>query len=466
MNDNQLKPAIFVIFGITGNLAQRRLLPALYHLIKDDLLDERTEIVGVSRRQISVDELLKKVELCVLETDNVCDPKVLSKFRAKLQMLAFDPTNEADYDQLLKTLATIEDKQGTCMNRLFYLSIPPQVYGPVIRNFGKHRLNEGCLDHDGSARLLVEKPFGYDLESARDLISLTNQYFSEAQVFRIDHYLAKETVQNLLVFRNSNPIFANQWNKDHISGITINLDEQIGIEGRSDFYNSVGALRDVVQNHLLQLLALVTMELPDKTSDSADLHKAKQAVLAAIKPINMAGASVIRGQYEGYREEVGNPHSNTETFVSLSLSIDNARWQGVPIRLTTGKALKSQQSTIKLSFGSKEARQAVNTLTFRIQPNEGIDIELVVKRPGYEHKTETVQMDFGYHDSFTEPQHPDAYERVLVDAVKGDHSLFTTSQEVLSAWAILQPVLDAWQKGGADLKSYQPGSAGPTINNL
>jgi glucose-6-phosphate 1-dehydrogenase len=463
MIPNQPQPAIFVIFGITGNLAQRRLLPALYHLLKDNLLSEHTEIVGVSRSKSNVEDILKNVELCILETDKVCDQAVLANFRSRLRMVQFDPIKDTDYDMLAKTLQLIEDDHGLCMNRLFYLSIPPQVYEPVIRNLGLHHLNEGCIHRTGVTRLLVEKPFGYDLSSAQELIRSTNRYFTEDQVFRIDHYLAKETVQNILVFRSHNPIFNSLWNRSFVTNININLYEKLGIEGRADFYENVGALRDVVQNHLLQLLTLVTMELPKNIHDNKSLHKSKQSLLVRIKPVDMSKAVVTRGQYKGYREEVNNLRSKTETFVSLPLEIDNERWQKVPIRITAGKALSSGRSSIRLMFGTPSRSGDTNTLTFRVQPNEGIDIDLTAKRPGFDDKTESVRMDFSYQNSFVEPDHPDAYERVIVDAVKGDHSLFATSQEVLATWRVLQPVLDAWERSNDDLKSYEFGSDGPEI---
>lgn len=452
------EPAIFVIFGITGNLAQHKLLPALYHLIKDDLLHEHTEIVGVSRGKMTVDELLSKVELCVLEADNVCDPIVLRKFRKQLKMVQLDPVNPEDYDTLLTTLNKIEAAHGMCMNRLYYLSIPPQVYEPVIENFGLHHLNDGCPHHVGVSRLLVEKPFGYDLVSARELVENTAKYFTEDQVFRIDHYLAKETAQNILVFRSHNPIFASIWDRRHVSAIDLTFSEKIGIEGRADFYDNVGALRDVVQNHLMQLLALVTMELPQSRLAHSGLHRAKRELLAAIKPVDPR--TVVRAQYVGYQKEVKNPGSTTETYVRLPLSINNNRWHGVPVTLTAGKALASKDVSISVTFTPRKST-AMNRLTFRIQPNEGIDVELTVKRPGFEDKTDIVKMDFSYKNTFVEPGHPDAYERVLVDAVKGDHSLFATSAEVLEAWRILQPALTAWEQSSDNLKTYKSGTEIP-----
>lgn len=457
----KLEPTIFIVFGITGNLAQHKLLPALYHLVKDDLLHEHTEIIGVSRRATTIDALLDKVELCVIEEDNICDPEALKKFRHKLHMIQLDPVKGEDYDALLKELNKVEEAHGMCMNRLFYLSIPPQVYDPVIHNLGAHHLQKGCPHNQAVSRLLVEKPFGYDLVSATELIKNTERYFTEEQVFRIDHYLAKETVQNILVFRQQNPIFTELWNGQHIRAIDLRLDEQVGVDGRTEFYDNIGALRDMVQSHLMQLMSLVTMDIPHDINSSAALHKAKHKLLEDVLPVDPTKTKIVRAQYKGYREEVENPHSRTETYTHVNLTIDNAAWRDVPITLATGKAMQSKKTIITITFKPSEASKKSNKLTFRIQPNEGIDIELTIKRPAFENKLETVQMDFSYHGTFSEPRHPDAYERVLVDAVKGDHGLFTTSQEVLAAWRILQPILDAWTKDSSDLQIYERGWSGP-----
>lgn len=454
-------PAIFVIFGITGDLAQKKLLPALYHLLKDNLLNEHTVVVGVSRRDMSADDLLKKVELCVIEADKTCDPAVLDKFRAILRMVKLDPVVGEDYTRLHQTLDQIEDEQGMCMNRLYYLAIPPQVYEPVIENLGTHGLNAGCQHSKAVSRLLVEKPFGYDLTSAAELITSTGKYFTEEQIFRIDHYLAKETAQNILIFRQHNPVFNTVWNCRHISAIDLIFSEQIGVEGRAAFYDNVGALRDVVQNHLLQLLALTTMELPGSNDPSA-LHAAKQALLADVRSVDPDRDRVVRAQYRGYQEEVSNPGSGTETYVSISTSIANDRWQNTAVTLTAGKALDVKKTNITLTFTDPAQQGNQNRLTFRISPNEGIDIELTVKQPGFDDRTENTHMDFSYKHAFGNSSHPDAYERVLVDAVKGDHSLFATSEEVLESWRIVQPVLTAWSQDNDDLSYYEPGSGGPS----
>jgi glucose-6-phosphate 1-dehydrogenase len=463
LTGTQLEPAILVIFGITGDLAKRKVLPALYHLLKDNLLPEHLAIVGTSRRSLSVDELLKNVELCVLEKDNVCDPTVLELFRQRLHMLQFDPVNGADYDRLHAQLDQIETEQGVCMNRLYYLSIPPQVYGPLVRQLGEHGLNQSCQHNRAATRLLVEKPFGYDLSSAEELVQNTAKQFSELQVFRIDHYLAKETAQNILTFRRYNPLFSSVWSNQYIERIDIIAAEQIGIEGRAEFYEQIGAMRDLIQSHLMQLLALTTMELPSDLTDSDAIHQAKQALLESIPPLvpNQVANKVVRGQYDSYRQEVNNPDSTTETYVSIELSIANERWQAVPVTLTTGKALRAKRTEVTIRFGDAKGTSAPNQLTFRVQPNEGIDVQLIVKKPGFEAAVQPASMDFSYQATFDENGHPEAYERVLVDAVRGDHTLFATSAEVLASWRILQPILNEWQKNTSDLHIYTTGSEGP-----
>jgi len=455
----QLEPSIIVIFGITGDLAQRYLLPALYHLMKDDLLHERTEIVGISRKQMSASQLLDDVELCINETDNVCDPEVLKRMQAHTRMIQMNLTDHSDYDRLLNSLNAIESGTGVCMNRLYYLAIPPQVYGPIIGLMGSAGLNTSCPHGVAMTRLLVEKPFGYDLTSAETLIADTAKVFGEEQVFRIDHYLAKETVQNILTFRFQNPIFEAIWNHENVASIEISASEKIGIEGRAHFYDTVGALRDFIQSHLLQLLAIVTMDQPSRL-DSDHIHAKKQAVMEQVRsvPANAVAEQSFRAQYDGYKQEVGNADSTTETLAGIRVCIDNDRWRDVPITLWTGKGLAEKKTEISLTFRSETG--VGNKLRFRIQPNEGIEIELVTKKPGFETELQTAVMDFSYQANFGSHEHPNAYERVLADAVRGDHTLFATGREVLEAWRIVQPVLDEWAKQTAPIASYNPGTAG------
>lgn len=456
-----LEPAIIIIFGITGDLAQRYLLPSLYHLMKDGLLPEPTQIIGVTRGTVSTQQLFEKVELCVNEIDNVCDPAALKAMHERTTMFQMDLDDPEAYDALLNKLNSLEEKKGVCMNRLYYLSIPPQAYLPVIRLLGERGLNASCQHGRAATRLLVEKPFGFDLDSAKKLIDETSKTFAEEQIFRIDHYMAKETVQNILTFRFQNPIFEALWDNRHVKSIEISAKEEIGIMGRATFYEPLGALRDFIQSHLLQILGIVTMDKPE-VLDSEHIHQAKQAVLERVKPVpaDQVGKLTTRGQYLGYREEVKNADSVTETYAAITIFIEGQRWQNVPIKLLTGKALDERKTEIRVTFhGAPEA--ANNQLRFRIQPNEGIELDLVTKRPGYNQEVQTTAMDFSYHNDFNNHGHPNAYERVLVDAIRGDHTLFATSQEVLASWRVVQPVLDYWAGQSDDLEFYKPGTGGP-----
>ena len=457
-----LKPSILIIFGITGDLAKRKVLPALYHLCKDNLLPEGTKIVGISRQHITKEEILETVNLCVSEVDNICDPDVINKLHSWISMHKLDPSNDDDYLHLKNYLSELEAEAGNCLDRLFYLSIPPQVYAPIIEKLGQFGLNKGCEHSQAVARLLVEKPFGYDLASAELLISETEKVFSDDQVFRIDHYLAKDTAQNILKFRRHNPLFSSQWNDRQISSIHVIAKEKIGIENRVNFYETVGALRDLVQSHLLQLLALTALDMP-KQLTSKQIHIAKNAFLESLIP---PGAEqpmplqVIRGQYDSYRQEVDNPESTTETFVSLGLSSQDPNWKNCRFQLTTGKSLDEKSTIIQLRFGNDDP----NILSFRIQPDEGIDIDLLIEQPGFEYNLKKVKMNFSYSQDFN--TNHDAYERVLVDAIRGDKLLFATKSEVMSSWRLLEPILDAWRQDSSDLVIYPSGSPGPSIASL
>jgi glucose-6-phosphate 1-dehydrogenase len=460
-------PACLVVFGITGDLAKRKVLPAIYHLFKEGLFPDGTQIIGTSRQAITPEDLLKEVELCVLEIDNICDPAALQLFTENLHIVQLDPVKDADYDKLRDTLNAIDEAQGQKLSRLYYLSIPPQVYSSVIRHLGNHGLNSNGENGSGVSRLLVEKPFGYDVASAETLIAETATAFQEDQIFRIDHYLAKETAQNILAFRRHNPLFNSLWDAQHIRAVEVVATEEIGIEGRANFYDSVGALRDLVQSHLLQLLTITLMDLPSDDTDADQLHASKKTFLEAIAPITTEAVAthVVRAQYTGYRAEVNTEDSTTETFVSMEIFSNLPKWQGIPLKLVTGKALASKKTTVSIYFGTGESD--INQLTFRIQPNEGIDVQLLVKTPGYEAALQSADMNFSYASTFPAGGQPDAYERVLVDAIRGDKALFATSEEVLASWKILQPILDAWStsnnNGASDLRHYDPGASAASI---
>ncbi len=458
-----LKPTILVIFGINGDLSRRKLLPAIYQLVKQDLLPETFCIVGVTRNEMSNKELLEGMQQTMAESGKKCDPHMLQKLSDMIEMVAMDLLDPAQYAQLRERLNGIENDRGVCMNRLFYLAIPAQIFEPVVAQLGKNDLSKSCQHGTGASRLLVEKPFGYDLASAHELLNVLGEHYSEEQIYRIDHYLAKETAQNILNFRFQNPIFARNWDNKSIKHIMITAAESIGIEGRVAFYEQTGALRDLIQSHLLQLLALVTMEKP-KTLTSADVHHQKLELLKSITPIapNMVEANAVRGQYDTYRAEVENADSLSETYAAIRLEIDNPRWEGVPILLRTGKALAEKVVDIAVVFSDEDDLTQENVLTIRIQPNEGIALQLLVKKPGFTNEVEPVQMDFCYRNSFSgQSAHPDAYERVIIDAFRGDKTLFATSFEVIASWEIIESVIHEWAKNDTGLEIYKTGSWGP-----
>ena len=457
-----LKPSILIVFGITGDLAKRKILPAIYQLCKEKMLPEGTKILGISRRDVSIDEFLDTVNLCVNEKDGICDPAVIERIRSCTGMFKLDPLNDQDYILLKEHLDNFERECGDCMERLFYLSIPPQVYGPIISKLGQHGLNLGCEHGQGVAKLMIEKPFGYDYDSAEILIRETEKVFKEEQIYRIDHFLAKETAQNILKFRRHNPVFSSQWNGRQIRRIHVIAKEQIGIENRVNFYERVGAMRDLIQSHLMQLLSLTALEMPDElNSDSihAAKHEFMKSLLAPDLSVGITN-QVIRGQYDSYKDEVENPHSYTETFVSMILRSNKPEWENCEFKLTTGKALDEKVTIIKVYFGDDDP----NVLSFRIQPDEGIDIDLLIEQPGFVHNLQKVKMNFSYSQSFDTPH--DAYERVLIDALRGDKLLFATKSEVMSSWRILQPILNEWVKTGDDLVIYKTGGKGPSIKRL
>ncbi|HSX07473.1 MAG TPA: glucose-6-phosphate dehydrogenase [Candidatus Saccharimonadales bacterium] len=457
-----IEPSTLVIFGITGDLARRKLLPALYHLCKQSLLPEQFRIVGVSRRGITVPALLKTLHDSLAASGGRVDKSALEALGRHIELVQMDLLAPDEYVRLRKRLDDIETEMGMCMNRLFYLAVPSQTFEPVVAQLGKGGLNKACPHGTGGARLLIEKPFGYNLASAKELITALGKHFSEEQIYRIDHYLAKETAQNILNFRFQNPIFRRVWDNSSIKSITITASESIDIEGRVAFYEQTGALRDFVQSHLLQLLALVTMDEPSALT-SAAIHRQKLALLQDILPIapNKVMGQTVRGQYKSYRREVDNQKSNVETYAAVRLRIDSQRWRNVPVVLKTGKALREKLATIVLVFTDSGHLTGDNVLTIRIQPDEGISLQLLAKKPGFTDEVEPVTMDFSYTSAFAGDDQPDAYERVLMDAFRGDKTLFATSDEVLTSWRILENVIHEWEKNDEGLELYAKGSDGP-----
>lgn len=459
-HSHELAPAALVIFGVTGDLTRRKLLPALYHLAEDGLLPDGFEIFGVTRSGTTTEALLDDIRADVQAGGEVCDESVLKRFGALIHIITMDLGKVEEYTKLKNALDQHELQVGACTNRLFYLAVPSQTFSSIAGMLGAAGLTTGCAHRVGESRLLIEKPFGYDLVSAQELIEALNKQFDESQIYRVDHYLAKETAQNILTFRFSNPLFKSVWDSQVISSVMITAAESIGIEGRVAFYEQTGALRDVIQSHLLQLLALVAMEQPDQMASEA-IHASKLALLRAIKPIapDKVAEQAVRGQYQGYLQEVHNHVSATETYAALRLEVNTSRWRNVPILIRTGKAMAEKVTEITLTFkDSADARQ--NTLTLRIQPNEGISIQLQAKKPGFESESEAVQMDFCYAKT-GDGVHPDAYERVLVDALRGDKTLFATSDEVIACWEVVEQVIHAWSMSETGMEIYPQGSWGP-----
>jgi glucose-6-phosphate 1-dehydrogenase len=450
---------IFVIFGITGDLAKRKLLPALYRLAAANLLDDDFKILGTTRRNTTVEDIIQNIHDAVQSVNETVDSTVIDQIRHQLTLVHMDIDNPDEYGRLQSAIDHAERSIGKPANKLYYLAVPPNMFGTIVDGLGAQGLQK--CDAFSQSRLLIEKPFGYEAKSAQALADHLHSVFNEAHIYRVDHYLAKETAQNILRFRFDNPLIQAAWDNADLDHIMISASETIGIEGRVNFYESTGALRDLIQSHLLQLLALVTMEQPADNSPEA-LHEAKLNLLKSIKPIrpDQVGTYSARGQYDSYTEEVSNPDSLTETCAAIRLDIDNERWRDVPVLLRAGKAMANKVTEISLVYKRHDETDHTNVLTIRIQPNEGIILHLIAKKPSLHNETELVEMDFFYKDYFKTRQ-PDAYERVLIDAIRGDKTLFTTDEEVLVCWQIIDAVLEAWTATDEGMETYQSGSWGP-----
>lgn len=460
---SKLEPCSLVIFGASGDLTERKLIPALHSLACQDLLPEHLRVLGIGRTELSDQEFREKMRAGVEEHGRF-QPEVWDGFGDLLSYMPGGYDDPETYRQLEQRLSEYDDEYETRGDRLFYLAIPPQVYPRVIQQLGESGLN--CSEK-GWARIIIEKPFGRDLESAEELNNLLHEYFTEEQVFRIDHYLGKETVQNILAFRFANFIFQEVWGRNYVDHVQITAAESVGVGHRAGYYDKAGVLRDMVQNHLLQLTALTAMEPPAVMNDKA-LRDEKVKVLHAIRPLHLEDG--VWGQYDGYRQEEGvDPESTTPTFVALQLYIDNWRWQGVPFFLRTGKSLGSKNTEITLQFKqvphlifSEDVELPTNRLSLCIQPDEGIHLQFALKYPGSEMRTSPVAMNFHYEELLGEDSLPDAYERLLIDAIQGDASLFARSDEIERAWELITPLLDRWESlSHPPLKFYEQGSWGP-----
>jgi glucose-6-phosphate 1-dehydrogenase len=479
------EPCTVVLFGASGDLAKRKVIPAMYDLAIHDSLGPRYAIVGFARTPMT-DESFRTMAGDAAKTISEVgpiDPQKWDDFASNLFYNAGDYNNQESYAQLAKRLAEIESSKNLGSNRLFYLSTPPEVYPDIVEQLGRAGLAHPASPNSW-VRIIIEKPFGRDLASAKELNQIVLNVFEEKQVYRIDHYLGKDTVQNLLVLRFGNGIFEPLWNRNYVDHVQITASETLGVERRGGFYETTGALRDMIQSHVLQLTSLVAVE-PPASFDATAVRNEKLKVLQSIRPfdLEMVAQAAVRGQYSagklgdksvpGYRQEPGvNPASKTETFVACKLLIDNWRWAGIPFYLRTGKRLAKRSTEIMIQFRCaphivfREREVEPNRLILNIQPDEGISISFGAKRPGTEMSIGNVTMNFSYREGFGEATRS-AYATLLNDCVRGDATLFDRGDSVEAAWALVDPILDVWTAArSASVPQYPSGNWGPKESDL
>lgn len=467
-----MSPFVIVIYGATGDLAKHKLFPAFYSLYKKKLLGEKFYIVGFARRPFS-DAAFGHM---IGEELNVSDEPAWQDFAKNVyyQQGLFDEV--AGYNQLIEKLNGFDTEIGACITRVFYLATPPDNYQTILHFLSTTKLSEGCgQGSEKWTRLAIEKPFGKDLDTARALDKTLAEIFEERQIYRVDHYLGKETVQNMIAFRFANSIFEPVWNKEYIDHVQITIAEKKGIGGRAKFFDGVGMLRDVAQNHLLQLLATVAME-PPKSFTKEDMREERVKAIKSIHPIlpEKVANNVIRGQYAEYLNEKDvAPNSHTDTYVAMKLHVDTPRFEGVPFYLRAGKLLEQNMVDIKVVFKPTSYRMfqehntpdVGNVLTIRIQPNEGIALRMLAKKPGNGLELDSVDMRFSYHQTFG-GHGADAYEKIVLDILAGDQMLFNRSDELESSWQLISSILRGWELNKTPLSIYPQGSWGPNEANI
>jgi len=479
------EPCAVILFGASGDLAKRKVIPAMYDLAIHNSLGSRYAIVGFARTHMSDEEFRASTGEAARTMSEIgpIDPQQWGGFGSCLYYHAGDYSDPQAYEQLAKRLQELDQEKKLGGNRLFYLSTPPEVYPHIVEQLGRAGLARPS-SLNSWVRIIIEKPFGRDLASAKELNNIVHNVFEEQQVYRIDHYLGKDTVQNLLVLRFGNGIFEPLWNRNYVDSVQITASETLGVERRGGFYETAGALRDMIQSHVLQLTSLMAVE-PPASFDATAVRNEKLKVLQCIRPFDLerVAQSVVRGQYApgslngnrlpGYREEPGvNPASRTETFVAACLIVDNWRWAGVPFYLRTGKRLAKRSTEIVIQFKCaphlvfRERDIEPNRLILNIQPDEGISISFGAKRPGTEMRIGNVNMNFSYKEGFGDASRS-AYATLLNDCLRGDATLFDRGDNVEAAWALVDPILDVWSAARTGkVPEYASGSWGPRESEL
>lgn len=464
-------PFVLIIFGATGDLAQHKLIPALFSLFKQKKLGSDFYIVGFARREFSHEEYAHMLG-DELETHKEPEWGEFAK-NIYYQQGLFD--EEKGYKELIDKLSGFDKKIGACITRLFYLATPPDNYLSILENLKKSKLSEGCgQGSEKWTRLAIEKPFGRDLDTAQELDKKLSEIFEEHQIYRVDHYLGKETVQNMIAFRFANNIFEPVWNKNYIDHVQITFVQDEGVGKRGKFFDGVGMLRDVGQNHILQLLATVAMEQP-ATFSKEGVRDARAKAIQAIRPIDpdKVAASVVRGQYSGYIDEPNiSKNSQTDTYSAMKLFVDTPRFEGVPFYVRTGKKMPTERieisivfiQTCHLLFKEYGCPEIGNVLTIKVQPDEGISMRVITKQPGSKVALGSVDMKFTYKDSF-EGKIADAYEKLLLDIFNGDQMLFNRSDELESSWKLISNILTGWSQEKSPIPVYDPGTWGPREAN-
>ncbi|MGD9109392.1 MAG: glucose-6-phosphate dehydrogenase [Phycisphaerales bacterium] len=467
------EPTALVVFGASGDLTNRKLMPSLFDLYQRQLIGEQFYILGCGRTRISDEQFRQSAKEMIKESSGLT-----TAFADKMHFISSDYSDVKLYQDLKQRIAELNKLHKLDGNLIFYLSVPPFLYPVIVEQLGKAGLSCPVHGDRQRVRLVIEKPFGHDAESASQLNHAISQCFEESQIYRIDHYLGKETVQNIMMFRFANVIFEPIWNRDYIDHVQITIAESVGVEHRAGYYEKTGALRDMFPNHMLQMLALVAMEPP--ASFAADMVRDEKAkLLRSIRPIGLEpwSTQIVRGQYGpgqiadrqvcGYLQEEGiSPDSKTETYVAAKLGIDNWRWKDVPFYVRTGKRLSAKNTEITITFkkvphsmfvGAGLDELPPNILTLQIQPHEGISLQFQAKRPGSKLCMGTLDMSFRYSDVFGADM-PEAYARLLLDAMLGDQTLFNRYDSVETGWKLFDPVLKAWQENDSGLFKYPAGA--------